>query len=120
MKIRTAIITGVAGFMLTAGASTDALAQRVYTKSSPRGYGNGSNGYANGYTGVRQAQRIVAQAYRDILGREVDASGMREYTDAMVNRGWSQADVRRALLNSPERAQLAGYSSRGNRRIRYR
>jgi hypothetical protein len=120
MKIRTAIITGAAGFMLTAGAGTDAFAQRVYTKSSPRGYGNSGYGYSYGYTGVRQAQRIVAQAYRDILGREVDQNGMREYTDAMVNRGWSEADVRRALLNSPERAQMSGYSSRYGRRARYR
>jgi hypothetical protein len=123
MNIRTAIIAGAAGFMLTAGAGTDAFAQRVYTKSSPRGYGNSGYGYSNGYTGVRQAQRVVAQAYRDILGREVDQNGMREYTDAMVNRGWSEADVRRALLNSPEHAQMNGYSryNRSSRRYyRYR
>jgi hypothetical protein len=68
---------------------------------------------------VRQAQRVVARAYRDILGREVDPTGLRDYTDAMVNRGWSEADVRRALLNSPERVRLTG-SSRAYRRLRYR
>ena len=89
MNIRTAIITGAAGFMLTAGAGTDAFAQYSKTNSRNSGYyGNSGYGYNNGYMGVRQAQRVVARAYRDILGREVDQSGLREYTNAMVNRGW--------------------------------
>jgi hypothetical protein len=115
MNIRTAIITAAAGFMITAGTGTDASAQ--YVKNTPRGYGYGY-GYNNGYMGVRQAQRVVARAYRDILGRDPDPSGLREYTNGMVNRGWSEADVRRALLNSPERAQMNGYSryNRSSRR----
>jgi hypothetical protein len=123
MNIRTALITGAAGFMLTAGAVTDASAQYVKTGSRNSGYyGNngyyGNSGYNNGYMGVRQAQRVVARAYRDILGREVDQSGLREYTNAMVNRGWSEDDVRRALLSSPEYARMNGGYGRYNRSSR--
>jgi hypothetical protein len=110
MKIRTAIITSATGLLLTAGTGTDASAQ--YRKTAPRGYDYGYYENGNGYVGARQAQRIVRRAYRDILGREVDATGLRDYTDAMVNRGWSEADVRRALLNSPERARMMGYRYR--------
>jgi uncharacterized protein DUF4214 len=96
--------------MLTAGVGSPAFAQ------SPWGYRNRafsraySNGYGYGYGAERQAEQVVRQAYRDILGREPDPSGLRQYTDAMVNRGWSSAEVRRSLLQSPEYQQRFGYN----------
>jgi len=66
-----------------------------------------------GYRDADRAERIVRQAYLDILNREPDRSGMRQYTDAMLNRGWSEADVRRSLRSSSEfRESRRGYSGR--------
>jgi hypothetical protein len=111
MKVRTAILTGVAGLMLNAGLGSAVFAQPVYR------YRNGmmTQRYYNG-NGTWQAERMVRQAYRDILQREPDPSGMQAYTDAMVNRGWSYADVRRALLHSDEYAQRFGVQRYGNAR----
>ena len=69
---------------------------------------------ANGW----RAEQMVRQAWLDVLRREPDPSGLHEYTDAMLNRGWSYADVRRSLLNSPEYAQRFGARSRGWRYYR--
>jgi hypothetical protein len=55
-----------------------------------------------------EARQIVRQAYRDILGREPDATGMRQYTHAMLREGWSEADVRRSLASSREYRQRFG------------
>lgn len=59
-----------------------------------------------------RAEQIVRNAYRDILGREPDRSGLRQYVDAMVNRGWSETDVRRSLRQSPEFHERYTYGSR--------
>ena len=55
-----------------------------------------------------EARHIVRQAYRDILRREPDASGMRQYVNAMLHEGWSEGDVRRSLANSREYRQRFG------------
>lgn len=46
--------------------------------------------------------RIVQRAYRDILGREPDASGMNQFRRQLLNEGWSEADLRDALMRSDE------------------
>jgi hypothetical protein len=98
MGTRTAIISSL---MLSLGLSGAAFAQRYPYGDRPaaRRYVAGSRW---------QAQQIVRQAYRDILSREPDASGLQQYTDAMLNRGWSETDVRRSLLNSDEYSQRRG------------
>jgi hypothetical protein len=98
MNIRTAV---VAGFILNAGLGSAVFAQ---------GYPVQSRRYAN--TNQRQAERIVRQAYRDILGREPDASGLAQYTRSMLYDNWTEADVRRSLQGSQEYAQR-GYGSNG-------
>jgi hypothetical protein len=103
MKMRTAVMTGITGLMLTMGLGSVVSAQPVYRYRSA----------LEGRGGYWQAQQMVRQAYRDILGREPDPSGMHEYTDAIVNRGWSIAEVRHSLLSSPEYAQRFGYAQRG-------
>jgi hypothetical protein len=65
-----------------------------------------------------EVRQVVRQAYRDILRREPDASGMRQYTNAMLHEGWSEADVRRSLVNSREYRQRFGRSGYGFWRYR--
>ena len=93
MNIKTAV---VAGFILTAGLEGAASAQTYYPVQS-RGYYAASS--------QRQAQRIVRQAYRDILRREPDPSGLAQYTRSMLYDNWTEADVRRSLLSSDEYRQ---------------
>ncbi|MBL9216507.1 MAG: beta/gamma crystallin family protein [Opitutaceae bacterium] len=48
------------------------------------------------------ADRIVRQAYLDVLGREPDPSGLQAYRRNLLERNWTGQDVRDALRNSPE------------------
>jgi len=47
-------------------------------------------------------ERIITQAYRDLLGRDPDADGMRHYRRRMIERRWSAGDVREAIRTSDE------------------
>ena len=51
--------------------------------------------------GQQNAEQIVARAYRSILGREPDPAS-RVYVDKILRERWTQADVERALRDSPE------------------
>jgi len=48
--------------------------------------------------------RVIEPAYREILGRGVDASGLEHYSELM-RQGLSEADMRESLLRSPEYAE---------------
>jgi TorA maturation chaperone TorD len=61
---------------------------------------------------------IVRRAYQDILGRDPDAEGLRTYRSNIIDRGWSEQDVREALRNSPEYASGAARTSSADRIIR--
>jgi hypothetical protein len=125
MNVRNAVVTGLAGLMLSTGVGVGAASAQTYRRYDTwrarrynQYYNNGY--YNNGYnSNWGRAQSTVAQAYRDILGREPDPSGLQQYTDAMVNRGWSAAQVRQSLLQSQEYAQRFG-NYRGYRGLRYR
>lgn len=108
MNIKTAV---VAGFILNAGLGSAVFAQSGYYPVQSRRYATSNQ---------RQAQQIVRQAYRDILRREPDASGLAQYTRSMLYDNWTEADVRRSLLSSQEYAQRGGgygnYNSNGNYR----
>ena len=112
MKMRHAVLTGITGLMVNLALGSAVSAQPAYRY---RNYRNdaAARGYGYGYGGQGQAQQMVRQAYRDVLRREPDPSGLREYTDALVNRGWSESDLRRSLLNSPEYAQRFGSARSG-------
>ena len=56
-----------------------------------------------GRTGAN-ADAIVRRAYQDILGREPDAIGMRNYRSKILDDGWSEWDVRDSLRRSDEYA----------------
>ena len=51
------------------------------------------------------ADRIIRRAYQDILGREPDPAGLRNYRRLILEEGWDEHDVRQALIRSPERRQ---------------
>lgn len=101
MRFRTAVLTGLTGLMLNIGLGDAVFAQSYYRHRN--------SSYERRYVSRRwQAEHIVRQAYRDILRREPDPSGMYEYTDAILRRGWSAADVRRSLATSREYAYRFG------------
>ena len=45
---------------------------------------------------------IVENAYQDVLGRKADKAGMREFRSKIIDQGWTEAQVRDALRQSPE------------------
>jgi hypothetical protein len=48
------------------------------------------------------AELIVRRAYREVLGREVDAGGLKQYSWAVREKGWTEGDVRDDLRKSAE------------------
>jgi hypothetical protein len=55
----------------------------------------------------RRTDDIVRRAYRDILRREPDAGGLRDYRRHMMQDNWSEAQVRHSLRESEEFRNLA-------------
>ena len=54
------------------------------------------------------ADGIIRRAYRDVLHREPDQSGLDSYRRAILENGWDEQDVRRALRHSDERRASRG------------
>lgn len=50
----------------------------------------------------RDAERAVRSAYRDILGRDPDDSGLRNYRDRLMDEGWTEDRLRDELRRSSE------------------
>ena len=73
--------------------------------------------YRNDTSGTRPVAAI-RDAYQDILGREPDPEGLRNYREKMVREGWSEQDVRDALRNSSEYASATGRTASADRIIR--
>jgi TorA maturation chaperone TorD len=65
-----------------------------------------------------QPEVIIRRAYRDILGRDPDPEGMRTYRSNIIDRNWSEQDVREALRNSPEDASGGARTASADRIIR--
>ena len=63
-----------------------------------------NNGPARGFR-TASADRIIRRAYQDILNREPDQAGLRNYRRLILEDGWDEHDVRQALIRSPERRQ---------------
>ena len=51
--------------------------------------------------------RVVHKAYRDLLGREADPGGLRNYSRLMLQENWTEEDVRHSIREGEE------YRSRG-------
>lgn len=49
-----------------------------------------------------RAERIVTEAYEDVLGREPDRRGLNQYSAKVMDQDWDERDVRKALRESPE------------------
>ena len=113
MRLHKAVMTGMAGLMLAGGLGTTASAQPNYRyrRVMERRHLNGAQW---------RTEQAVRQAYLDILRREPDPAGLEEYTDAMLRRGWSIADVRQSLATSDEYAQRFGRRGRWQYNNRYR
>src|SRR5712691_7352672 len=73
--------------------------------------------YSTNRRGMRP-EAIVRRAYQDILGRDPDPEGMRTYRSNIIDRGWSEQDVREALRNSPEYASGGARTASADRIIR--
>ena len=54
------------------------------------------------------ADGIIRRAYQDVLKREPDPSGLNTYRRAILENGWDEQDVRRALRHSDARRGLRG------------
>jgi hypothetical protein len=54
----------------------------------------------------RDAERTVRQSYRSVLGRDPDPSGLRSWTQQVVDNNWTQRDLEYALRQSDEYRQL--------------
>ena len=49
-----------------------------------------------------QIREVITRAYRDILGRDPDPAGYANYERLMRERGYTERDIRRALMNGDE------------------
>jgi hypothetical protein len=54
------------------------------------------------------ADRIIRRAYLDVLGREADPSGLNHFRRNLLEKSWTEGDVRDALRNSDEFRKGAG------------
>jgi hypothetical protein len=77
-----------------------------YGSGSGGGYGSGSGGNGGygsggGYRGS-DPDVIVRRAYQDVLDREPDEAGLRQYRRRIIDDGWTEREVREALRNSAE------------------
>ncbi len=75
------------------------------------GYGNfnyrnsGNSGNSGNIPNQNRIESSIREMYLQVLGRDVDASGLSAYSDAVRNRRLSLLQVRRELVNSPEADQ---------------
>jgi len=54
------------------------------------------------------ADRIIRRAYLDVLGREPDPSGLKHHRQNLLEKDWTEGDVRDALRRSDEYRQKTG------------
>lgn len=54
------------------------------------------------------ADRIIRRAYLDVLGREPDPSGLKHHRQNLLEKDWTEVDVRDALRRSDEYRQKSG------------
>jgi Peptidase inhibitor family I36/Domain of unknown function (DUF4214) len=76
------------------------------TRRGPNGpFGGTVQPNASRWT-YRDAEQIVRRSYRSVLGREPDPSGLRSWTEQVVNNNWTQQDLEYALRQSDEYREL--------------
>ncbi|HET7534804.1 MAG TPA: hypothetical protein VFJ90_00020 [Candidatus Didemnitutus sp.] len=62
-----------------------------------RDYGHRSNGRGSG-----DPDKIIKRAYQDILLRDPDPTGLRDFHIKMIDQGWTEQQVRESLRRSEE------------------
>jgi hypothetical protein len=80
-------------------------------------YPNGNGVYSNGSRWTYgSAEAVVRQSYRSVLGRDPDPSGLRSWTQQVMNNNWTQRDLENALRQSDEYRALRNDTWRNDRR----
>jgi hypothetical protein len=75
----------------------------VYSNGNGNVYPNGNGVYSNGSRWTYgSAEAAVRQSYRAVLGRDPDPSGLRSWTQQVMNNNWTQRDLENALRQSDE------------------
>jgi hypothetical protein len=57
---------------------------------------------------TESADRIVRRAYTEVLGREPDPAGLKQYRRVLLEKDWTEGDVRDDLRRSEEFRQKSG------------
>ena len=57
--------------------------------------------------GGQDPDRIIKRAYQDILHRDPDEGGYRQYRNRILRDGWTEEEVRQSLRSSPEYREQA-------------
>ena len=57
--------------------------------------------------GGQDPDRVIRRAYQDILHRDPDEGGYRQYRNKILRDGWTEEDVRNSLRSSPEYREQA-------------
>jgi TorA maturation chaperone TorD len=55
--------------------------------------------------------KVIRRAYEDILNRDPDPEGLRNYRRQMIDNGWTEQDVRQALRKSAEHSTVSQSSA---------
>jgi hypothetical protein len=81
---------------------------RVSSYVVDAGFDRARNRNGNGYQAnasrwsYRDAEAMVRRSYQSVLGRNPDPAGLRNWTQEVMNRNWSQRDLEFALRQSDE------------------
>src|SRR5262249_7479807 len=73
-----------------------------YRVHSRAGSGYGRGGGFGGGGRPQNPDQIVRRAYEDVLNREPDQAGLRQYRSRIIDDGWTEQQVRDDLRKRPE------------------
>jgi hypothetical protein len=89
-----------------------------FNRGRNRGPGYGYQGNESRWS-YRDAEMMVRRSYQSVLGRNPDPAGLRDWTQEVMRRNWSQRELESALRQSDEYRALRGTNRavpRANRR----
>ena len=75
---------------------------RVQLQSGDRRSGDLSDDQRGRDRRGEDPDRIVRRAYQDVLHRDPDEAGLRQYRSRIIDDGWNEEQVRNSLRSSPE------------------
>ena len=96
---------------------------RSYAGNNGSGNGVGNGGLNRGqakkaarasrWNSYSEAQSVVRRSYRNVLGRDPDPSGLRNWTDQVMANNWTERDLENALRQSDEYRTLRSGNNGG-------